>query len=187
MDDSLATFADPPREFSVLPSWFWNDKLDAEEIRRQIGDFGARGVHGFVIHPCVGRRGGEIVYVVPDGAEHSEKAVARCRIPGVFQPLREEYVWEERYNEIGDPEVTSHEDAELEGTHFTIDYDLCYMPKTAHIWSRLAAASIYGRIIAIPYRETCWMRGSPFPMLVSASEAVSHSPHVSLSVPVHSP
>ena len=65
MDDSLATFADPPREFSVLPFWFWNDELDADEIRRQIGDFGAHGVHGFVIHPCVGRRGGEIVYVVP--------------------------------------------------------------------------------------------------------------------------
>ncbi len=90
MDDSLATFADPPREFSVLPFWFWNDELDADEIRRQIGDFGAHGVYGFVIHPCLGRRGGEIVYVVPDGAEHSGKAVARRRIPGVFQPLREE-------------------------------------------------------------------------------------------------
>jgi len=80
MDDSLATFTDPPREFSVLPFWFWNDELDAEEIRRQIGDFGAHGVHGFVILPCVGRRGGEIVYVVPEGAEHSGKAVVRRRI-----------------------------------------------------------------------------------------------------------
>jgi len=33
MDFSLATFAAPPREFSVLPFWFWNDELDAEEIR----------------------------------------------------------------------------------------------------------------------------------------------------------
>ncbi len=120
MDDSLATFADPPREFSVLPFWFWNDELDADEIRRQIGVFGAHGVHGFVIHPCVGRRGGEIVYVVPDGAEHSGKAVARRRIPGVFQPLREAYVWEDRYNETGDPEVTSRENLVFTGTHFTI-------------------------------------------------------------------
>ena len=131
MPSMLDTFSNPPREFSVLPFWFWNDELDAEEIRRQIGDFGAHGVYGFVIHPCVGRRGGEIVYVVPDGAEHSGKAVARCRIPGVFQPLREEYVWEDRYNEIGDPEVTSREDVGLKGTHFTIDCDLCYIPKTA--------------------------------------------------------
>ena len=71
------------------------------------------------------------MYVVPDGAEHSGKAVARCRIPGVFQPLREEYVWEDRYNEIGELEVTSREDVVLKGTHFTIDCDLCYIPKTA--------------------------------------------------------
>ena len=54
MSSTLDTFADPPTEFSVLPFWFWNDDLDAEEIRRQIGDFEAHGVHGFIIHPRVG-------------------------------------------------------------------------------------------------------------------------------------
>jgi hypothetical protein len=48
------TFADPPREFSLLPFWFWNDELDAGELLRQIDDFEAHGVHGFVIHPRVG-------------------------------------------------------------------------------------------------------------------------------------
>ena len=37
MPSSLSTFLDPPTEFSVLPFWFWNDDLDADEIRRQIG------------------------------------------------------------------------------------------------------------------------------------------------------
>lgn len=45
---------DPPSEFSVIPFWFWNDDLDEDEIRRQIGDFQDHGVHGFVIHPRVG-------------------------------------------------------------------------------------------------------------------------------------
>lgn len=44
----------PPREFSVLPFWFWNDDLDKDEIRGQIADFDAHGVYGFVIHPRVG-------------------------------------------------------------------------------------------------------------------------------------
>ncbi|MCI0645414.1 MAG: hypothetical protein L0332_31770 [Chloroflexi bacterium] len=44
----------PPREFSVTPFWFWNDALDEEEIVRQIADFEAHGVYGFVIHPRVG-------------------------------------------------------------------------------------------------------------------------------------
>ena len=54
MPNALDSFANPPTEFSVLPFWFWNDELDADEIRRQIADFEAHGVHGFVIHPRVG-------------------------------------------------------------------------------------------------------------------------------------
>jgi hypothetical protein len=44
----------PPREFSVMPFWFWNDDLKDEEIIRQIADFEAHGVYGFVIHPRIG-------------------------------------------------------------------------------------------------------------------------------------
>ncbi len=52
--DVLAEFRDPPREFSVMPFWFWNDDLQDEEIVRQIADFEAHGVYGFVIHPRIG-------------------------------------------------------------------------------------------------------------------------------------
>ncbi|MEP7258562.1 MAG: hypothetical protein ABI687_09240, partial [Flavitalea sp.] len=47
-------FKDPPREFSVLPFWFWNDTLKDEELVRQIADFEAHGVYGFVMHPRMG-------------------------------------------------------------------------------------------------------------------------------------
>ena len=47
-------FVNPPREFSVMPFWFWNDTLKAGEIVRQIGEFDAHGVYGFVIHPRMG-------------------------------------------------------------------------------------------------------------------------------------
>ena len=45
---------EPPREFSVMPFWFWNDALNEEEIVRQINDFEAHGVYGFVLHPRIG-------------------------------------------------------------------------------------------------------------------------------------
>ncbi len=45
---------DPPREFSVMPFWFWNDTLRDDEIIRQIADFEDHGVYGFVIHPRIG-------------------------------------------------------------------------------------------------------------------------------------
>ncbi|RME55945.1 MAG: hypothetical protein D6790_15430, partial [Caldilineae bacterium] len=44
----------PPTEFTLFAFWFWNDRLDADELRRQIRDFQDHGVHGFVIHPRVG-------------------------------------------------------------------------------------------------------------------------------------
>lgn len=45
---------DPPHEFSQAPFWFWNDDLSEAELLRQIEDFQAHGVHGFLIHPRAG-------------------------------------------------------------------------------------------------------------------------------------
>jgi hypothetical protein len=50
----LKQFENPPREFSVMPFWFWNDTLKADEIIRQIHDFNDHGVYGFVLHPRMG-------------------------------------------------------------------------------------------------------------------------------------
>jgi hypothetical protein len=47
-------FKNPPREFSLMPFWFWNDTLDHDELIRQVADFEAHGVYGFVIHPRIG-------------------------------------------------------------------------------------------------------------------------------------
>ena len=44
----------PGNEYSVMPFWFWNDDLNADEIIRQIHTFQHHGVDGFVIHPRVG-------------------------------------------------------------------------------------------------------------------------------------
>ncbi|HNT76474.1 MAG TPA: glycosyl hydrolase [Anaerolineae bacterium] len=44
----------PPHEYTLLPFWFWNDALDEAELIRQMADFEAHGVYGFVIHPRVG-------------------------------------------------------------------------------------------------------------------------------------
>lgn len=52
-----AEFLSPADEFSPMPFWFWNDELTEEEITRQIDDFLAHGVAGFVIHPRKGLPG----------------------------------------------------------------------------------------------------------------------------------
>ena len=47
-------FEHPADEFSPMPFWFWNDTLTEEEIARQMRQFKAHGVDGFVIHPRLG-------------------------------------------------------------------------------------------------------------------------------------
>ena len=53
----LDAFLHPADEFSPMPFWFWNDELTEAEITRQIDDFRAHGVAGFVIHPRKGLPG----------------------------------------------------------------------------------------------------------------------------------
>ncbi len=53
----LGEYLSPAEEFSPMPFWFWNDALTEKEITRQIDDFRAHGVMGFVIHPRKGLPG----------------------------------------------------------------------------------------------------------------------------------
>ena len=52
--DLHALFADPPREFGIMPFWFLNDDLDENEIIRQIREMHAKGFGGFIPHARVG-------------------------------------------------------------------------------------------------------------------------------------
>ena len=47
-------FLDPGPAYSPIPFWFWNDTLTEAGLTRQIDDFLAHGVAGFVIHPRKG-------------------------------------------------------------------------------------------------------------------------------------
>ena len=40
-ENAIQDLINPPREYSLLPFWFWNDALNEEELRRQIADFEA--------------------------------------------------------------------------------------------------------------------------------------------------
>lgn len=43
-----------PKECGLFPFWFWNDRLDAQQLLDQLDAFERNGVYGFVIHPRVG-------------------------------------------------------------------------------------------------------------------------------------
>jgi hypothetical protein len=82
-------FINPPREFSVMPFWFWNDTLKDEEIVRQIADFEAHGVYGFVIHPRIGLP--ESMTWLSDGMIHSmDVAIAEAARRKMYVVLYDE-------------------------------------------------------------------------------------------------
>ena len=53
-ETSFQTFVDPPREFGLIPFWFWNDNLEEEELIRQLRAFHAAGFGGVLPHARIG-------------------------------------------------------------------------------------------------------------------------------------
>jgi len=54
LERARAKFMEPPGEFTPIPFWFWNDELKEDELIRQIHEFRAKEVEGFVLHPRIG-------------------------------------------------------------------------------------------------------------------------------------
>ena len=51
---ALAAFADPPREFGLIPLWFWNDDLQEDVLLDQLRAFHRAGFGGVSPHPRLG-------------------------------------------------------------------------------------------------------------------------------------
>lgn len=82
-------FDNPSREFSVMPFWFWNDSLSSKEIVRQISDFEAHGVYGFVIHPRIGLPD-DIVWLSPVMINLMRTAIEEASRRGMYVILYDE-------------------------------------------------------------------------------------------------
>jgi len=52
--NAFDTFVNPPYKYTLIPFWFLNDDLDETELIRQIDDFAAHGVYGFIPHARMG-------------------------------------------------------------------------------------------------------------------------------------
>ena len=52
--DLLGQLRNPPREFTPVPFWFFNDTFDRERISAQLEDYVEKGVNALVLHPRIG-------------------------------------------------------------------------------------------------------------------------------------
>lgn len=84
MNDTYGIFVDPPKEFTQLPWWFWNDEITEDGIRQQLSDFREQGIYGFTIHarmglsdsiPYLGQRWFKLVRFAVEEAARNEMIV----------------------------------------------------------------------------------------------------------------
>lgn len=50
MEQWLKSLENPESKYRAHPFWSWNDKLEPEELRRQIWDMKQAGIGGFFMH-----------------------------------------------------------------------------------------------------------------------------------------
>ncbi len=53
-------FKNPPKEYSIVPFWFWNDDLNKEHLKWQIDEMFQKNIYEFIIHA---RKGLEVEYL----------------------------------------------------------------------------------------------------------------------------
>lgn len=83
-------FAQPPLSLRGAPFWSWNDRLQPEELARQLRDMKAHGMGGFFMHS---REGLETPYMGPEWMACIRETVRAAREEGMGAWLYDEDRW----------------------------------------------------------------------------------------------
>jgi hypothetical protein len=78
------------RQWRAITFWSWNDRMDPEEVRRQIREMARGGLGGHFMHA---RRGLETAYLGPEWMEAVRAAIEEGRHTGVTPWLYDEECW----------------------------------------------------------------------------------------------
>src|SRR5438105_11019549 len=81
-------FRDPPITYRLVPFWFWNGDMDAEEITHQIKEMAKKGIGGFFI--CA-RQGLKNPYLSAEWFQYVAVAVRAAQEYGLEVWLYDEY------------------------------------------------------------------------------------------------
>lgn len=83
-------FENPTAEFRSAPFWAWNDRMDPDEVQRQIQDMHRQGIGGFFIHS---REGLETEYMGEEWFSCVQRAVETAKELGMKAWLYDEDRW----------------------------------------------------------------------------------------------
>jgi hypothetical protein len=52
--DLYQGFRNPVATYRPLPLWYWNSKIEPDELKRQVDEYLKQGVQGAIVYPCTG-------------------------------------------------------------------------------------------------------------------------------------
>lgn len=90
MSDLRAEFANPSARYRGAPFWSWNDRLQVEELVRQVHDMREHGMGGFFMHS---REGLETEYMGLEWMECIRETVKAAKEAGTYAWLYDEDRW----------------------------------------------------------------------------------------------
>jgi hypothetical protein len=90
-----ATFRKPGAEYRGAPLWSWNNKLDKDQLLRQIDQLEAMGMGGFTMHVRVGL---DTPYMGAEFMEAVRMCVARAKEKKMLAYLYDEDRWPSGYS-----------------------------------------------------------------------------------------
>lgn len=83
-------FIDPPRDFSLMPFWFWNGKMEPAEVQKQVRDMVSQHVYGAFLH---GRDGLQTPYLSEDWFKAFGAGLKESKRSGFEFNFVDEYDW----------------------------------------------------------------------------------------------
>jgi hypothetical protein len=84
------SFRNPSRDFGILPFWFLNGELDPDEMRFQLAELRAKGMHGVILH---GRYGLEMPYLGDTYLDRIRLGVEEANRLGLAAWIYDEMNW----------------------------------------------------------------------------------------------
>ncbi len=83
-------FTRPPLEMGIMPFWFWNGRMDRQEMEWQLREYHAKGIRSIFIH---GRFGLKVPYVSDAWFDKVKEAVDLARSIGIDAWVYDEMNW----------------------------------------------------------------------------------------------
>ena len=178
--------ANPPAEYRPVPFWSWNDKLDPEELRRQVREMKAAGLGGFFMHA---RGGLQTAYLSDEWMECVDACLDEAAKCGIDGWLYDENGWPSGFggglvNGLGvkyQQKYLRHEllyaaDLEMSDTSNTIAW---YNPKTLELLGEQLPEGTTGQLLRCYYEVNPYYVDNLDPKVVREFIRVTHQHYYS--------